>query len=600
MRLRYITVICLFKQALSLDYFTNLRDLAKEPTLATGDTSEYRIPIDGETFAKWERVVDYNGLIEAFLSYYGKADREWEGLFYGMPGRESYDHTTRSTCFTERVDRLMESLFENYKLASKGQAPPVWFQNMVVEWANTLFEVVMSTRDNPFYGIPGVDPDDIPAEFLYKVAMLNRGFPENFRDALKFEDYPTSRTTADHLHLFFTPLFRGPRDPENKYGSHTKSRYEQAERYLLNAVEVSAGAGDDMQTHEFQFVVSDLDVSLEHRLVTVFVDPNKTTRMRETLLKLRDKLLRVMAEGLRQAWDIRTEMGFLDSRIAGVNKTMEEQANAAEDKVKADEQKKRDKDFAKFGFDLGTNGGMAEEQTTTILPKKRKTSLFKKWQVLKDLIIDLTYMPEFLIKDLDAMAEILRVLEVPQLPSTEPFPKLPKTLTSNSAAEQPKYMRISNIETMDSPINQVTSTGGYTPINQNTSPGGYIPLQKPQVQDIIDATFQEEPGVGIEPEVTDREFEDLINVIPISLDLRAGSQEYGSQQEVELMRAGSDPVNNAENFKLLSTDVSPSARSLLHPGYSPSSRNYSPPRRSKFSGTGSRFSDVINNDDTNK
>ncbi|KAK6357691.1 hypothetical protein TWF718_001999 [Orbilia javanica] len=582
MRLRYLTTLCLLQRALGMDYFTSIRDLANEPTLATGDTSEYRIPIDGQKFGAWERVMDYNGLIDAFLKFYRKGEKEWERIFYGRPGYDSYNYNDRSSCFTEKVDKLMESILDTYMEAHNGSNPPMWFRNMIVTWANTLFEVVMSTRENPFYDVGVVAAEDVPEQFSYKVAMFNRDFPEDFRDALKFEDFPVSRMTADHLHLFFTPLFRGRGDPNVKPGSRVKPRSEQVGRYLLNGVEISGRAGENMQTHEFQFVVSDIDVSLGRDLVTVFVDPNKTTRMRETLLKLRDRLFRIMTEGLRQAWDIRTEMGFLDSKIAGVNRTMEEREQVAEERAKAAEAKKRAKDFAKVGFNLGQESGAGEGQSVNILPKKKPTPLFSKWQVIKDLIVDLSYMPEYLIKDLDAMAEVLRVMEVPQLPDTEESIKMLKDLTFNPV-ETPNYMRLSNIETMESPI------------SQNTEPGG--PSQPLQMQNVQEATFREglTGPVPQKTDRTDRAFEDLISAIPvsISLDLRDSEVDSESQQQVQLMREGSDPFNG-EHLKLLSTDVSPSARSLLHPGYSPSQRNHSPPRRSIFSGTGSRFSDVIN------
>ncbi|KAK6362655.1 hypothetical protein TWF730_000110 [Orbilia blumenaviensis] len=581
MRLRYLTSFCLLQQALGFEYFTNIANLGNEPTLATGDTSEYRIPIDGETFAQWERTVDSSGLIEAFLKFYRKADMEWESLFYGLSSEEPYNYNARAPCFNERIDKTTELLLDTYKAASKGEEPPIWFSNMIITWGNILYEVVMSTRENPFYDVPAADEKDIPVDWLYPVPMFNKDFAENFRDALDFADFPLSRPTADHIHLILMPQFRGPRDPDYRNGAHVKSRYERVARYLLNAVEVSAGAGGEgARNHEFQFVVSDLDVSLEHSLVTVYVDPNKTTRMRETLLKVRDRLSRIMNKGLEQAWDIRTEMGFLDSKIAGINKTIEERERAEDERVKAAEAKRKAKALAQLGFVPG-DAAAGEEQQMNILPRKRRTPLFDKWQVLKDLIIDVTYLPSYLIKDIDSIAEVLRVMIVPQLPSSENSLELAKDISFNP--EPVRNMRISNIETMASPINRDTSPGGYSAM---------LPAQGNG-----EGAFRVVPS-DLGPEPSDRAFEDLLNVIPISIELgyqdlnREAGPGVDSEDPVELTRAGSDPIG-ADNLKLLSTDVSPEGRSLLHPGYSPSPRSYSPPRRSLFSGTSSRFSDVI-------
>ncbi|KAF3087285.1 hypothetical protein TWF102_010581 [Orbilia oligospora] len=582
MRLRYLASLCCFlPQALSLDYFNDIGDLAKEPTLLTGDIGEHRIEVDGETYAKWQRVVDNNELVEVFFSFYRGAEEEWESLFYGSPRQEPYDYHIRSTCYTEKVNRVKEAIFDTYKIASKGKDPPIEFQNKVVEWANTLFEIVISTWENPFYNVATLDLGNVPAEYSYTVDMLNRDFPEDYRDSAKFEDEPIVRTTADHLHLLFTPRFKGPRYPNNRYGSHIQSRSEQIEKYLLNAEEVSAKPGVDIRKHEFKFVVSKIDVSLEHQLVTVVVDLNKTTRVWKTLLKLRDRLLEIRKQGLVQAWDIRLAMGKYDSRVAGWNKTMEEQEKAAEERARIAEEKKGTRSrFANFWHSFEDTG---EAQRMSFFPKKQQTPIFQKWQLLKDLVRQVTLIPEHLIDDLAVMAEILRVMEVPQLPRIENSAHLGKDLTFN-AVEAPKYMRLSDIETMASPMNQNTS-----PINQNTSPGGL--LLRLEEQDNRDPTFREERGgSGLEPtDRTDRAFEDLINAIPISIDLRESDGDSESQQGVQLVREGSDPTN-ADQLKLLSTDVSPSARSLLHPG----TRTYSPPRRSIFSGTGSRFSDAVN------
>ncbi|KAK6516152.1 hypothetical protein TWF506_006064 [Arthrobotrys conoides] len=595
MRLRYLTTLCCFLPlALSLDYFVNVDDLVKEPTLLTGDISEFRIPIDGETFANWGRVVDYNGLIEAFLEFYQGAAKEWERLFYGRPSQEAYN---RLAGYTEQVDRVMENIFEVYRKVSKGKDPPVRFQNTVIEWANILFEVVMSTKDNPFYNVPALAKDEVPAEYAYTVDMLNRDFPENYEDALRFEDEPLSRTTADHIHLLLTPRFRGPRDPSNRYGRHIKSKYEQVERYLLNAVEGSARKGEGVQADEFQFVVSDLDVSLEHKLVTVYVDPNKTTRMRNTLLKLRDRLLEVRKQGLIQAWDIRLAMGKYDSRVAGWNRTMEEQERAAEEKARVTEDKKKNRGrLANFWYSFG-DPEPEEVRRTKLFPRKQKAPIFQQWQVLKDLVRQITLLPGHLIDDLTVLAEILRVMEVPQLPESENSVQLAKNLTFDPI-EAPKYMRLSNIETMASPVNRNTS-----PANQNTSPGGLLLKLEEADADIREPTYREGTDrLELEPtDRTDRAFEDLLDVIPISLDLRdrESDGDSGSQQAVQLVREGPDPIG-ADRLKLLSTDVSPSARSLLHPGSSPGGRNYSPPRRSIFSGTNSRFSDAIDNAEKNQ
>ncbi|KAK6535868.1 hypothetical protein TWF281_000118 [Arthrobotrys megalospora] len=559
-------------------YSIDISTLAQAPNRTTGDTSEYRIPIDGETFAGWNREVTWSGLVEAFLEAYERAGLEWERIFYGLPPEnpDPYNPYARTPCLIKAAELFRESLFDTFEQdINKGEEVPIWFRNMVVTWGNMMYEIAYSTVENPFYRVRQADPKKFEPEFVYPVAMLNKDFPEDFRDALRFMDLPLSRPTADHLHLLFMPRFQGPQESRyNRHGIHTESRYEKVARYLLNAVEISA-TGEDARRREFQFVVSDfdLDVSLQY---TVYVDPNKTTRMRESLLKLRDRLMRIMNEGLELAWDIRTELGFLDSKVAGINKTMEEEEIAIEQGLNELPKARNVPDFDYF----------VEIESDRPTPRKRKgISLFQKWQTYKTLIVDVTYMPRFLIEDLDYMAEVLRVMEVPQLPRTEQSVDFAKDLALKRPAEPIKQMRLSHIETMDSPMNRDTSPGGFS----------QIPL-KPDSLEVTPregfSPFRPDPDPGPGPE--DRTFEELINIIPISLDFRDNSDaDAEARSQGELLRAGSSP-NAAEDLKLLSTDMSPSPRSFLQPGYSPGSRNYSPPRRSLFSGANSRFTNAVN------
>ncbi|EPS36442.1 hypothetical protein H072_10023 [Dactylellina haptotyla CBS 200.50] len=465
-----IYVTLLFIKNSSGFLFTSIDDLAKEPTLATGDTSEYRIPIDGEVFASWEGDVDNGVLIELFLDLYWQAAKEWDHIFYGEYISGGYNSRRKS--IFDRIDEL------NYVL------------------------------------------DDIYTE-ANNVDMLNQDFAEDTRNTKAVQDAPRERSTADHLHLLFQPRFRGPSHPDHREGVHIRSRYEEVARYLLNALEVSAEQGDDIRDHEFQFVVSNLDVSLEHKQVTVYLDPNKTTRMRNTMLKLRERLTKAKIEALKAGWEVRTQMGYMSSTVAGYEET--------------------------------------------------HPGISKQWERVRTIITKLGHVFDNLIEDLDGMAEILRVLAVPNLPETdeslgEGLEEFTKDYTLDRTAQ---FKKASNLDG-----NEIKDYIQILQKEERPDGGNSVPLGrgKTQPDSIISSS-----GGSSDPSI-------LQEIIPISIDLR---EQDSSRLPLPLPESFPQGSSN-----ILSTDLSPSVQTNLLAGQSPGGIN--PPRRSIFS-HGSRFSDLVKN-----
>ncbi|KAF3916684.1 hypothetical protein ABW20_dc0105578 [Dactylellina cionopaga] len=493
--------------------FTTITDLAKAPTLTTADVSEYRIPIDGERFAEWERTIDRSGLLEIYLLLYRKACNEWYNIYFGKIIGE---YGQREKTLAERIDELDVALEETYMEANKGKASPLWFRNMVTLWMNALFEVLIDTKEDSFYD---VNSKLVPAKFKYRVEMLNKDFVQDIKDAAKVEGYPRDRTTADHFRLLFMPPFQGPKYPMFTGGVHMKSKYEEVARYLVNALEVSAEKGEDAHDNEFQFVVSDLDVSLEHKQVMVYVDPNKTTRMRKTLLKLRDKLTKTKTDALVLGWDVRTQMGLFDSIVAGYRNT--------------------------------------------------DSNILKRWDRIKKVIINLGYTLDNLIYYLDAMAEILRVMEVPSLPETE------ESLMEGGFGD---YAR----EYLDRTAQFRKPSGSgmdYSPISQFGSPKADEDTALPYAISKMKPASSPSDRGSSDPSI--------LQEIQISVDLR--------EQEGTMIPLPLPESFPQESTKLLSTDVSPvGARNnlLLQPDSALSSGGVNVPRRSIFS-PDSRFSENI-------
>ncbi|KAK6532072.1 hypothetical protein TWF694_003234 [Orbilia ellipsospora] len=346
--------------------FPTIEALYDAPSEISGDTSEYRIPIGGQEFVAWEREIDNTLLIEMFYELYWKTAGEWDNIYHGE--YRGLEYGQRGLSLTDRIDQLTDALYETYSVANKGREPPLWFQNMVTLWMNALLEIVVSVRPRRIFD---TEPVKLPEEIKYFVDMLDKDFLEDIRDTSKLGNKQKERlrTTADHLHLLFLPRFSGPSFPGHRDGTHIRSRYEQVARYLVNGLEVSAENGEEIIDQEFQFVVSNLDVSLEHKQVTVYVDPNKTTRMLNTILKIRDKLIRAKSESQRLGWEVRTAMGYLDSIVAGFEPT--------------------------------------------------HPRILKRWQLIKELLTSLSLSFDVLIDGLDGMAEVVRVMEVLSLPETD-------------------------------------------------------------------------------------------------------------------------------------------------------------------------------------
>ncbi|KAF3911164.1 hypothetical protein AA313_de0208900 [Arthrobotrys entomopaga] len=533
MRLGTISICALFLTDSAFGIrFPTIAALYDVPSEITGDTSEYRIPIGGQEFVAWERDTENALLIEMFLELYWKTAEEWDVIYYGR--YQGLEYGQRGRSLSDRIDQVTDALYDTYIAANKGREPPLWFQNMVTLWMNALLEIIVSTRPLPLFDI---EPVKIPEGIKYSVDMFDKDFLEDIRDARKpgKKKHERLRSTADHLHLLFSPRFSGPSFPIYYNGTHIRSRYEQVARYLVNALEVSAETGEEVSDQEFQFVVSDLDVSLEHKQVTVYVDPNKSTRMLNTILKIRDKLIRAKVESQRLGWQVRTEMGYMDSIVAGFEPT--------------------------------------------------HPRILKRWEIIKELLISLSLSFDTLIEGLDGMAEVVRVMQVLSLPETdESIDEFDKLFNAMSISPRPLHHTTDFAKYTRS---DVQDGNEYVPISQ---------IDGGQAETDIGPLSGLSKALPISINIADPDPEDIAKEpksIPISIDL--GLREPMSTLQLPKVSMSQESPKQllTDISPSVRTNLLLPGSSASESGRTPdSTRNGQVRNKSRFS-KGSRFSDYI-------
>ncbi|KAF3940862.1 hypothetical protein ABW19_dt0207821 [Dactylella cylindrospora] len=366
---KFYLAACLLVLSLSVGLgleIAKVRELEKQPTKLTKNTEELRIPIDELSFRKWERKVDdERELIETYLTIYLKTAAAWDDIFNGPNYNQEDGH--RDPTVAERVDTATDTIINTY-IKAKGKKPPKPLRRLIDAWATTIKRPLLSDR----IGRVGQEPPDIPPDAVYAADMLEQDFPQDYRPPRADENAEIElRTTADHLRRFLRPVFLG----ETRFRidrKHMWTVYQRVARYLVNAVNEERNSEKGTLRVPFQ---STRDI--------VYVDPNKTTRMRNTLLKIRDQFIHAKARGLSLGWELQTQLDAMDNLI------------------------------------------------TSKLSKKAPDDI-KQWNRAK---VALTRTPEIywrLAHYLDVLTEVLRVMEVPAAPGTGEL--LTITLNTNANA----------------------------------------------------------------------------------------------------------------------------------------------------------------------